>query len=63
MTEVHVGEHPWFEIFVETPAGIPERERVTDSAAPVVNVLVMVFVVKASPDVLVTFDVPELERL
>jgi len=64
MTEVHVGEHPWFEIFVEIrPTGTPERERVTDSVTPAVRVLVIVFVVKASPDVLVTLDVPEFERV
>ena len=63
MIEVHVGEHDELEMEYETPAGTPERDRVTGWVVPASKVLVITFWVKASPDVLVTFDVPEFERL
>ena len=47
----------------ETPLGWPNTDKVTDWVVPASKVLVITFWVKASPDVLVTFDVPEFERL
>ncbi len=63
MIEEQVGEQLKFEMEYETPFGTPERARVTDWVVPAVNVFVIVFVVYASPLVLVTLDVPELERV
>ncbi len=62
MTEVQVGEQVEFEMEYDTGLGTPESERVTDCVPPAVSDLVIVFWVKALPLVLVTNDVPELER-
>lgn len=59
-----LGEHPWAEMpSTDTPEGRPDTDRVTGWVAPETSVLVIVFWVKASLDVLVTFEVPEFERL
>ncbi len=62
MTPAQVGEHVELEIEYETLPGTPERDRDTDCVPPAVSDLVMVFWVKALPLVLVTNDVPELDR-
>lgn len=56
MTGVQVGEQTEFEMEYEAPVGTPERDRATGSVTPEVNVLVMVFWVKALPPVLVTLE-------
>lgn len=62
ITEVQVGEHVELEIEYDTPLGTPERVGVTPSVLPATKVLVIEFWVKALPEVLVTFEVPEFER-
>ena len=62
MTAVQVGEHVELEMEYETLPGTPERDKDTDCVPPAVSDLVIVFWVKALPLVLVTNEVPELER-